>query len=651
MTFREDVTMRFLIKLALLALAATLLIGGPTLAEDKVRIRGGGWGHGIGMSQYGALGRARAGDRPTKIVEHYYSRSQVRRRKTGRIRVGLLQYQGSIAVSSEAFTSGGGKIDFKVEGSPGKLATGGPDATFRVEASGTGGMRLYKNGDQVQNNGVGVFGSPAQPLVAIYERHDSMVRVPEKGHAYAYGRLEFGTYPSDRCGNFCLRLVVVQSMQKYLYGLGEVPASWPQSALKAQVIAARSYALDKVKRLGQHREPCDCAVFDSTFDQAYIGDSKRTGSGQYWDDWKRAVDTTDRKVAVFDGSAIQALYSSSSGGHTEHNENVWGGSALPYLRGVPDGPDAVGDNPNHKWRVVMGFNQFQSKLNAAFGIGNLKKFKVLKPRGVSGRVTVVKASDRGGVRIVGSRQTVRKSGWDVRNALGLRDTLFRVRIVHSVGQQFVTKYRRLDGATGRSTSRTYPVPRGGKRVLGRAQNFKHGRLTSRKGVAEVTWQFGHVLRKYNRIGRERSRLGMPTSDVWGPGRFRAATYTKGMITWSKKTGAHTIRARFKDLYQRLGGPRGRLGVAKTDRQEPRSLPKGGIRQRFRHGTLYLNPRNNRVVALWGPIARRYIRLGEARSRCGYPTGGISIKGPRKKAEFQRGKITARSGHLDVDCRR
>jgi stage II sporulation protein D len=434
-TFREDETMNFLIKLALLVLTATLLIGAPALAEDRVRIRGGGWGHGIGMSQYGALGRARAGDGSSKIVEHYYSRSQVRRRKTGRIRVGLLQYQGAIAVSSEAFTEGGGKIDFKVQGNSGKLATGGPDATFRVEASGTGGMRLYKNGEQVQKNGVGVFGNPAQPLVAIYQRYDSMVRVPEKGHAYAYGRLEFGTYPSDRCQNFCLRLVVIQSMQKYLYGLGEVPASWPQAALRAQVIAARSYALDKIKRLGQHREPCDCAVFDSTFDQAYIGDSKRTGSQQYWDDWKRAVDKTNRKVAVFDGSAIQALYSSSSGGHTEHNENVWGGSALPYLRGVADGPDAVADNPNHKWRVEMGFKQFESKLNAAFGIGKLKKFKVVKPRGVSGRVTVVNANGRGGVRIIGSRQTVRESGWDVRNALGLRDTLFRVRIIPSVAKR------------------------------------------------------------------------------------------------------------------------------------------------------------------------------------------------------------------------
>jgi stage II sporulation protein D len=457
--------MRFVTKLALLSISGALVLAAPATARDRVRIRGGGWGHGIGMSQYGALGRARAGDGPSKIVEHYYSRSQVKRRDMGRIRVGLLQYQRSISVSSEVFTKGGGKIAFKVKGQSDKVASGGPDANFRVEASGTGGMRLFKNGKQKKQNGVGVLGSPAHPLIALYAPFKSMVRVSEKGRAYAYGKLEFGTYPSGRCTNFCLRLVVVQPMQKYLYGLGEVPASWPQAALRAQVIAARSYALDKINRLGQHREPCDCAVFDSTYDQAYVGDSKRTESGQYWDDWKQAVDKTNRKVAVFNGHAIQALYSSSSGGHTEHNENVWGGSAVPYLRGVKDRADAVDDNPNHKWSLEMGFNEFESKLNAAYGIGKLKKFRLIEPFGVSGRVTVVKTGNRGGVKIVGSRKTVRKSGWEIRNLLGLKDTLFRVRIVHGVGRQFRSKHRRLAGATGAPTSRSYPVPRAGKRIL------------------------------------------------------------------------------------------------------------------------------------------------------------------------------------------
>ena len=177
-------------------------------------------------------------------------------------------------------------------------------------------------------------------------------------------------------------------MQKYLYGLGEVPSSWPAAALKAQAIAGRTYALSKVERSGQHRYPCDCAVYDSTLDQAYIGDSKRSGSGAYWDDWKGAVDSTNDQIVKHQGDTIQALYSSSSGGHTENNENVWGGSPIPYLRGVTDKPDrAGGDNPNFKWKVTMSYASFSSKLSAAYGTGAVTDFDLIKPFGVSGRVT------------------------------------------------------------------------------------------------------------------------------------------------------------------------------------------------------------------------------------------------------------------------
>jgi SpoIID/LytB domain protein len=216
-------------------------------------------------------------------------------------------------------------------------------------------------------------------------------------------------------------------MQKYLYGLGEVPASWPAAALKAQAIASRTYAYSKIDRLGQHNSPCDCAVYDSTIDQAYIGDSKRTGSGEYWDDWKAAVDDTNNQVILHQGDPIQALYSSSSGGHTENNENVWGGSPIPYLRGVKDGPDSVDANPNHRWKEQMSWSRLSSRLNASLGTGGLKKFRLVRPFGVSGRVTIVKSSDKGGVKVVGKERTVRVDGWEIRQLLSLRDTLFRVK--------------------------------------------------------------------------------------------------------------------------------------------------------------------------------------------------------------------------------
>ena len=395
-----------------------------------VVISGGGWGHGIGMSQYGAYGRALKGAGPKKILEHYYSNSGVQTRKMPRrIRVGLLQGRSQIETSSSAFRSGGGRVAFKVKGSSVTLAEGPSGTDWKVEASSTGGMRLFKNGDRVKRNGKSVFGAPSKPLQLIFEPHGSLVSIGGKAYDYAYGRLEFGTYSTPCARNYCLRLVLVIGMQKYLYGLSEVPSSWPAGVLAAQAIAGRTYAYSKIKRLGQHLSPCDCAVYDSTVDQAYAADGKRQASAQFWDEWRGAVNSTKGRVILYKGDPIQALYSSSSGGHTENNENVWGGSPIAYLRGVKDGPDDVSANPNHKWRVRMTWSQLSSKLNASFGTGGLRRFRIVEPLGVSGRVTVVKSSSTGGVRIVGKSKTVRADGWDIRSALSLKDTLFRVRVI------------------------------------------------------------------------------------------------------------------------------------------------------------------------------------------------------------------------------
>lgn len=397
-------------------------------AGDSVIIRGGGWGHGMGMSQYGAYGRALNGQSAAQIVEHYYTGADVRvANMPNRVRVGLLQGRSRITATTAPFTTGGGDAEFSVAGS-GVVAKGPSGTSWRVEASATGGMRLFKNGVRIKKDGVSVFGDPDHPLVMSYERFATLVSIEGKPHDYAYGKLRFGTY-STPCSDYCLRLVLKLPMQEYLFGLGEVPASWPGAALRAQAIAGRTYAFSKVRRLGQHLSPCDCAVYDSTVDQAYIGDSKRTGSGVYWDDWQAAVTDTAGQVILYGGEPIQALYSSSSGGHTENNENVWGGTPIPYLRGVNDAPDDVSGNPNHKWRVTMSWSTFSGRLKGRFGTGKVRRVTLVRPFGVSGRVTVVKSASAGGVRIVGSDKTVRADGWDVRNALGLRDSLFRIRVV------------------------------------------------------------------------------------------------------------------------------------------------------------------------------------------------------------------------------
>jgi SpoIID/LytB domain protein len=406
--------------------------------------------------------------------------------------------------------------------------------------------------------------------------------VREKSLGYAYGKMQFAGHAPAACGlPYCLRLVLRLPMQRYIYGLGEVPASWPPASLRAQAIAARTYAHRRILSSGQHREPCDCALYDSALDQVYLGDAKRTGSGEFWDDWKRAVDTSARVVVVHRGLPIQALYSSSSGGHTENNENVWGGKPVPYLRGVRDRADRVAANPNHRWQVHMSWARFASKLNLAFGVGKLRSFRVVRPFGVSGRVTVVKSRARGGARVAGSRGVVRADGWAVRDALDLKDTWFRVRVAFGVARAMRPEYDALDGAPGNARSLAYAVPLGRGPELGRAQRFEQGRMTWVNALGRAVWQRGPVLERYDALGRERSALGMPTSSVRVRVGYLSASYSRGLITWSPDTGARAVVGEWADAYRRAGGPLGPLGLP-TSEVAPGDTPI----QRFTGGALY-----------------------------------------------------------------
>lgn len=406
----------------LVALALILGSAPAASAAITVRIDGGGFGHGLGMSQYGAYGQALAGRDATKILTHYYTGTTVGEADVAFTRVGLLQQAESISLTSSAGESGSGRIRFKVLGNKTTVAQGREGVSWEIQPRASGRMALYRNGRKIR----GRWGGPEAPLVVKYARFDSLVRIDEKERSYAYGKLEIGTYASDSCAKgHCLRAVVELSMQKYLYGLGEVPSSWPVEALKAQVIAARTYAHRKHETTGSRRQPCDCTILDSPSEQVYLGDSRRVQSGSYWERWTTAVDETADLVVLYDNRPINAMYSASSGGHTENNESIWGTAAVPYLRGVNDPYDDNSHNPYHQWRVTMTWNQFSSRLDAAFGTGDLESFTIREPRGVSGRVTAV-IGGKGGVRIVGSDKTVTVSGAAVKSALGLKDTLFEV---------------------------------------------------------------------------------------------------------------------------------------------------------------------------------------------------------------------------------
>ncbi|HEX2196447.1 MAG TPA: hypothetical protein VHJ76_05930, partial [Actinomycetota bacterium] len=253
-------------------------------------------------------------------------------------------------------------------------------------------------------------------------------------------------------------------------------------------------------------------------------------------------------------------------------------------------------------------------------------------------------------RIRGSKKTVRVDGWDFRVDFGLLDTLFYVKVENEVGDNMKRKYRALDGAPGEATGEPYAVPRGWKKPRGWAQDFEVGRMWWNKSLKRALWQWGAVLKRYDALGREKSGLGLPTSDVWGPGRYRGGSYEKGDIVWSKKTGGQAVRGVFRTAYRRSDGVKGPLGLPVASQTKAKSLPGGGRRQRFQKGALYLNPHTDQVLALWGRIDERYRKIGEASSACGYPTERLVTTGDTATATFEGGVITwTKAAGVKVAC--
>jgi uncharacterized protein with LGFP repeats len=165
----------------------------------------------------------------------------------------------------------------------------------------------------------------------------------------------------------------------------------------------------------------------------------------------------------------------------------------------------------------------------------------------------------------------------------------------------------------------------------------------------VVWQWGKVLRKYETKKRERGPLGMPRSSIWGPGRYLGATYLRGRILWSKDTGPHAIIGRFDDAYGRVGGLKSTLGLPLSDREQASSLPDGGRRQRFAGGRLYMDPHSKKVYAVWGAIAAKYRKIGEAKSPCGYPTGDLHEVDGHLELPLKGGQIKYADGVVRVLC--
>ena len=344
--------------------------------NPPVVISGGGWGHGVGMSQYGAYAMAQAGHNAAEILSHYYPGTEVTidDRATRRIRVNILNGVASTTVEAK-----GGRVPWKAcrpevdtagTGEATDRATDCTDwfvqpqgTTLRAcpfQAEGRFGIRLVKTAED--GNTKGCLGEPIRSTikysVARVDHNETEIVTP--GHFAAKRSFLHGWRDlHSRKGGVLDSVQDVPSVELYLRGLAEVPSGWGlsgPSALDAQAITGRGFAVGRLTP----RAGCACDILATPADQNYTGADKELGpSGQLW---VAAVERTAGRVLTYQEAGkprvlAQTFYSSShGGGRSEAVEDSWayGTTPIPYLRSVPDpwSSDARANNPLTSWTAT-----------------------------------------------------------------------------------------------------------------------------------------------------------------------------------------------------------------------------------------------------------------------------------------------------------
>jgi SpoIID/LytB domain protein len=328
------------------------------------------------MSQWGARGLAAAGFTAADILSHYYQGTLLQSRAVvNDVRV--------LAADSSTVTLAAAGVTILSGPGWSSTLTAGQQVAASPSAAGL-----------VVSGAVSVV-SPGPVTVSLSTT--APVRLSPPGYRYARGVLTVSS------GGSGVRAVVSGlTMQQYLYGLGEVPSSWPTEALRAQAIAGRTYAERILERTNRYASDFD--LYGSVFHQAYIGWDKEAGvSGPLW---QRAVDDTDLLTVTYQSTPIEALFSASSGGYTENSEMVFP-TARPYLRGVADPADLTGNNPNASWSVPVS----PAQLGAWFSLPPVSSVVVSGAAGVSGR------TDKATVTLQAGSSVVKVSGTQFRSTL------------------------------------------------------------------------------------------------------------------------------------------------------------------------------------------------------------------------------------------
>jgi stage II sporulation protein D len=364
--------------IAVLAVAAA-----PARAEYV--IDGHGFGHCAGLSQYGAFGYASEEGRDHRwILAHYYAGTRTATVPAARIRVRLKDTPAQRVELATLVRAAGGR---KVRLDPARRYRFDPWEAdgFVVVDTTTGRSRARLRGP---------------------------VRISGPTPLRVLGMAENGVVSGRYRGRLVLtrdgaRTVVVDDVdaERYLRAVvpAEMPASWPAAALRAQAVAARSYALTS------RRPPELFDVFTDTRSQMYRGLVAETAATT------AAVDATRHEVVMTGSTIARTFFHSSSGGVTAGVDEAFGGPPVPYLRSVEDPYDRL--SPYHDWTVDISDADAQDAMRPWL-TGDLVDLQVVA-RTATGRAATVRLTGTFGFRDVPAAS--------VRTAFGLRSTWFDVR--------------------------------------------------------------------------------------------------------------------------------------------------------------------------------------------------------------------------------
>jgi stage II sporulation protein D len=338
-------------------------------------VTGHGWGHGVGLSQWGAYGYAQKGFDYEKIVLHYFPGTELGAAPVSRVRVLLTSGVKTLTVNST--------VDFKVRDGSGVVHTLSAGA-YPLTAA----LKLRVDGQPKATALPGpLLFQPGSAALALKHRYRGSIQVD----------VDAGK----------LRAINMVGLEQYLYGVvpSEMPYTWAPEALKAQAIAARSYAL-ATRRTGAFD------LYPDTRSQVYLGIEHEKPSTN------AAVNATAGQVVLYDGEVAKTYFFSTSGGRTASAEDVWG-EPVPYLVSVPDPYDSI--SPHHDW--------------GPFVFTGTKLAKMLKMKGQvvdlqpelnsSGRIKVL--------NVIGTKGSLAVPGAVLRTKMGLRSTWFSVGVLSLAG--------------------------------------------------------------------------------------------------------------------------------------------------------------------------------------------------------------------------